>query len=140
MKNILLALLMLMVVHLALAADITGRWSGKVGDNTEIALDLRADGKKLIGSVMTAWSSDPIQDGKINGDSFSFTVVNNGKLTPFEGKISGDKMELTVTMNDNKRSGTLTKLKEGELSPLASRMRPQMTEYWEPVRKVVDPG
>ena len=140
MKNILLALLMLMVVHLALAADITGRWSGKVGENIDIALDLRADGKKLMGSVMTAWTHDPIQDGKINGDAFTFTVINNGKAIPYQGKITGDQMELTATMDDNKRSGTLKRLKEGELSPLASRMRPQMTEYWEPVRKVVDPG
>jgi hypothetical protein len=140
MKNTLLALLMLTVVHLAVAADISGRWSGKVGDNMDIALDLKADGKKLIGSITTPWTVDAVLDGKITGDSFSFNTIYNGTLIPWKGSISGDKLTLSVTRDGKELTGSLTRLKENEIAPIALRMKPQMTEYWEPVRKVVDPG
>jgi hypothetical protein len=140
MKNTLLALSMIMVVHLALAADLTGKWTGKLGENYEVDLDLKVDGKKLNGTVMTGWAVYAIQDGKITGDAFTFNVYDNGRTTAFKGKIAGETLELTTTVREKEQTGTLRRLKEGEVPPLSSRMRPQMTEYWEPVRKVVDPG
>lgn len=140
MKNTLLALFMMMGVHIVPAADITGRWSGKVGDNMEIALDLQVDGKRLLGTITTARRTDAIVDGKINGNNFSFNTIDDGKLAPFKGVIAGERLELTATFQGKEYKGTLTKLKDNEFAPVVMRMKPQMTEYWEPVRKVVDPG
>jgi hypothetical protein len=141
MKNTLLVLLMLVgAVPTALAADISGAWSGTLGDRIDIALELRADGKKLIGSVTTANGSALIFEGKINGNSFTFTVMRDGKTIPYKGTVEADKLTLSVTFDGKEYSGTLTRLKPGEIAPVSLRMRPQMTEYWEPVPKVVDPG
>lgn len=138
MKNILVFSFLFCVTY-ALAADITGRWSGKV-DEADIALDLRVDGKKIVGSVTTPYGTSAIVDGRINGDAFSFSVVNDGNLVTYKGAIAGESLTLTVTFGGRERKGTLTRLKQGEVAPVMARMRPQMTEYWEPVPAVVNPG
>jgi hypothetical protein len=139
-KIFILIVLIAFIASASIAADISGRWSGKVGDNIEIVLDIKTEGKKLLGSVSTASGSMLIVDGKVSGDSFSFTVIADGKSNPYKGKVEGENMSLTVTYQEKEYNGTLRKLKSNELSPLASRMRPQMTEYWEPVPKIVTPG
>jgi hypothetical protein len=139
-KLLLLATLVLLSFCALQAQDISGRWSGRLGDNMDIALDLKADGKKISGSVTNLYRTDPVQDGKVSGDSFTFNVINDGTTIPYKGKVSADKMELSVTWQGKEQKGTLGRLKSGEVSPLMSRMRPQMTEYWEPVPKIVDPG
>ena len=133
-------MLILLCVGFASAQNASGRWSGRVGNNMDLALDLRADGKKLMGSVTTLYRTDPVTDGKISGDNFTFNIINDGTVIPYKGKVSGESMELTVTWQGKEHSGKLTKLKAGEVAPLMSRMRPQMTEFWEPVPKVIDPG
>ena len=122
------------------AADLTGRWGGKVGDNLEISLNLKVDGQKLTGTVTTTYGEEPITDGKIKGDAFSFNVKANGGTIPYKGKIDGDKMLLTLTYGGKEMKGTLTRMKGDTQAQLPPPMKPQMTEYWEPVPKIVDPG
>lgn len=140
-KRIFIAgLLIFFIATLGHAADLTGRWDGKVGDNLEISLNLKVDGQKLTGTVTTPYGEEPITDGKIKGDAFSFNVKANGNTTPYKGKIDGDKMELTLTFQGKDMKGTLTRMKGDAQAQVPPAMKPQMTEYWEPVPKIIDPG
>ena len=87
----------------AAAADINGKWTGKVpgrqGD-TEITFNLKADGEKLSGTVANAFMGNTeIQDGKISGDEITFNqVMERGerKITlKYKGTLKGDEIEFT---------------------------------------------
>jgi hypothetical protein len=140
MKTILSALLIVTVALVSTAADLTGRWYGKVADNVEIALNLKVEGKKLSGTIYTQDGDGPIANGKITGTTFSFTYATSGNIIPFTGKFEGDQMELTMVSQGKEMKGTLSRMKENESVRITARMRPQMTEYWEPVPKIVYPG
>jgi hypothetical protein len=133
-------LLLLSVSSFTFAADLNGRWLGKFGPDSEIALNLKAEAKKLSGTIYTPDGEGPISTGKFTQNTFSFTYPVNGVIIPFTGSYNGDSMELSYTMQGKEVKGTLSRMKEGEPLRITPRMRPQMTEYWEPVPKIVDPG
>lgn len=133
-------LLILLIVSSSHAADLTGRWMGKFGDNLPVALNLKAEGKKLSGTIYTGDGDGPIANGKITGAVFSFTYATNGNIVPYTGKFDGDNMELSFTVQGKETKGTLSRMKDGDPIRIAPRMKPGMTEYWEPVPKIVDPG
>lgn len=133
-------LLILSLVSIAQAADLNGRWIGKIEGNFEVALSLKAEGKKLSGTLYTPDGDGPIANGKITGSNFTFTYSTNGNTIPYTGKFDGDKMELSLTFQGKEVKGTLSRMNEGDPIRISPRMRPQMTEYWEPVPKIVDPG
>jgi hypothetical protein len=141
MKRIFIPILLVFLfISFSEGADLTGIWSGKVGDNLEVNLNLKADGKKLTGTINTAYGEEPITDGKINGNDFSFNVKANGGVIPYKGKRAGDKIEISLVYQGKEMKGTLTR-KTAEPAPQGpAPMRPEMTEYWEPVPKIVDPG
>jgi hypothetical protein len=82
---------------------------------TEVILDLTVDGTKLTGTAeMPTWPGlAPIADGKIDGDTFSFTWTGllpanaNGRIVypsmTFIGAVEGDSMQLTMIEGDLKR-------------------------------------
>jgi hypothetical protein len=123
----------------SIGADLTGRWHGSVG-NTELGLNLKVEGKKLSGTIYTADGDGPISNGKISGSTFSFTYATNGLIVPYNGKFDGDQMELTMIYQEKESKGTLTRVKDNEAIRIPARMRPQMTEYWEPVPKIITPA
>lgn len=133
-------LLIFSIISISQAADLNGRWIGKVGDNIDVALNLKAEGKKLSGTIYTPDGDGPIADGKINGSNFSFSYATNGIIIPYAGKFDGDKMELSFPFQGKEIKGALTRMKDGDPLRIAPGMKPQMTEYWEPVPKIVDPG
>ncbi len=85
----------------ALAADISGRWEGKMsmpggGDEMTIAFTFRVDGDKVTGSVESPMGEMPISSGQIKGDDFSFAVDVGGNTIQHKGKITGDTIKITV--------------------------------------------
>jgi hypothetical protein len=88
----------------ALAADVTGKWTGQMagpdgGDGFEIAFTFKQDGAKLTGTVQGP-QGDPIEitDGKVDGDKVSFVVkidANGGMKITHNGTISGDEIKLS---------------------------------------------
>jgi hypothetical protein len=114
MKWITLGVLFLFA-WIAAAAQIDGTWSGemksaarKKGGGQEtvspITLNLKAEGNQLTGTVSISRGkkrkgSRPIQiqDGKIDGNSFSFTTVQSGKKgekrQTWQGTIEGDQLK-----------------------------------------------
>jgi len=136
MKTIFATILLFAVTFNLIAADLTGRWHGKLG-NIELGLNLKVEGKKLTGTILTPDGDGPISNGKVTGSTFSFTYATNGNIIPYSGKLDGDQMELSMVYQEKETKGTLTRLKEDEPLRIPARMRPQMTEYWEPVPKIV---
>jgi opacity protein-like surface antigen len=96
------AVLMAVLAGAALAADITGKWTGtsSMGDNAfTLTFAFKQEGEKLTGTV-TGPQGDPlpISDGKVQGDKLSFTVKvdmggNSMKIT-HDGVIKGEEITL----------------------------------------------
>jgi hypothetical protein len=102
----------------AFAGDVTGKWKGTVetpNGPRETTLTLKAEGAALTGSISGRQGETPIQDGKIDGDKVSFTVVRNFNGNEFKmnykGAVSGNEMKLNYNMGE--RSVDLT-LKRAE--------------------------
>ena len=88
----------------AKAADFSGKWYAEF--DTQIGVqkytyEFHVDGAKLTGTV-TGPQGDPlaIDNGKIDGDKFSFTVSFNNTTITHEGTINGDEIKMS-TKSDN---------------------------------------
>jgi len=89
----------------ALAADVTGKWTAQVpgrgGQTREQTFNLKADGNTLTGTVSGRMGDMPIAEGKIDGDTISFTQTlefngNSVKLI-YKGTVSGNEIKFTRT-------------------------------------------
>lgn len=84
------------------AADVTGKWvaqvPGRDGQTRETTFDFKADGDKLAGTMSGRGEPAPIADGKIAGDTISFTVTRefggNTFKWSFTGKVAGDEIRM----------------------------------------------
>jgi opacity protein-like surface antigen len=94
------AVLMTAMAGAALAADITGNWTGS-SDQFTLKFVFKQNGETLTGNVIGPQGDPlPITDGKVQGDKLSFTVKvdmggNSMKIT-HEGTIKGDEISLTT--------------------------------------------
>jgi len=97
-----LALLACALAVTALAADVTGKWTGETqGRNgaQTVTITLKADGSALTGTLNGGRGGDvEISDGKISGDNISFSVTRefngNSMKIEYSGTVSGDEMKL----------------------------------------------
>ena len=104
MMRIVLSVLMLMVICItAYAADVDGTWTGTVqgpmGD-FPVSFTFKADGTKLTGSTLGFDGMPvPIQDGKIDGNTITFTVTFDFGGMPFmlsyKGVVSADQIKMS---------------------------------------------
>jgi hypothetical protein len=88
---------------LLFAADVTGKWTaqipGRDGQTREQTFNFKQAGDKLTGTMSGAQGRDlAISDGKVSGDTISFTVTqerggNTMKLT-FTGTVSGNEIKM----------------------------------------------
>jgi hypothetical protein len=104
MKTTLKALLGLVCLTvLALAADISGKYTAEVpgrnGTQTN-TFTFKASGDKVEGAITNQRGDTPITDGKISGDTLTFTVVRNFNgnemKQTYTGKVKGDSIDFTV--------------------------------------------
>jgi hypothetical protein len=92
-----------LLLALAIAADISGKWTGDMpgrgGDTTATTFTFKVDGEKLTGSMTGPQGDIPLQEGKITGNqiSFSTTLDFNGNTVKilYKGTMSGDQMKMT---------------------------------------------
>src|ERR1041385_5434392 len=100
MRSIVTGAVLLCVSFGLLAADVTGKWTAQVpsrqGGTREQTFDFKADGDKLTGSISGRQGDIAIMDGKITGDTISFTVKmqygNNSVEQKYTGSVSGDEI------------------------------------------------
>jgi hypothetical protein len=103
-KKLLFVIAILCVLTFAvMAADVTGKWTWEQqGQNgaTTVSLSLKADGGKLTGTLDGGRGPTEISDGKVDGNSISFSVKRNMRgtdvVTPYKGIVneSGDSMKI----------------------------------------------
>jgi hypothetical protein len=104
MKTFLLTILSMLVAGMAFAADIDGKWEGEVqgmgGNPMKISYTFKADGNTLTGMTKGMDGSDlAIQDGKIDGNDFSFSLdFGMGQPMKFNGTVKGDTIEMKMDM------------------------------------------
>jgi hypothetical protein len=102
---------LVLAASLAVAGQIDGKWvsertMNRGGEEVTIrqTFDLKSDGDKLTGTVsMQFGQMEPrtaqIQEGKIEGNKFSFKTVmetpNGSMTTVYEGTVEGDVLKGT---------------------------------------------
>jgi hypothetical protein len=103
-KRIVFVFALIMTLALvALAADITGKWvaqvPGRNGQTRETVFNFKVSGETLTGTMTGRQGEEiPISDGKITGDTLSFTVTrefggNTMKLN-YTGKVVDDEIQM----------------------------------------------
>jgi hypothetical protein len=112
-----LLVLMAVFAMTASAADISGTWKASVetpNGNFETTFTFKVDGSKLTGKVSSQMGESDIADGKIDGDSVSFSVNrnfngNDFKIT-YKGKVngSGNEIKLTIEFESADRTFEMT--------------------------------
>jgi hypothetical protein len=104
-RRILFATAVLCVVFagVALAADISGNWSGTLnagGDAVPLSFTFKQDGGKLTGTVISPHGTLALNEGKVEGDKISFFVTADmdGGPTKFvmEGALKGEEITLNI--------------------------------------------
>jgi hypothetical protein len=99
-----ISLAILVLALTAAAADITGTWKGIAetpAGKVERTFNFKVDGNKLTGEALSdAFGNSEIQDGKVDGDTITFTIDvkfqgNQGKAN-YTGKIAGDQIKMSV--------------------------------------------
>ena len=85
------------------AADVSGKWiaqvPGRNGQTREATFTFKQDGATLTGSTSGRQGDTPIADGKVEGDTISFTVTrsfngNEVKLM-YKGVVQGNQINFT---------------------------------------------
>jgi hypothetical protein len=96
------AVFLLPLLTSAWAADIIGKWFAQVpaGQGTvQTVFTFRMNGTNLLGTVSNPQGETAINEGKINGDEISFSVIRNlgGKEMQlvYKGKVAGDEIKFT---------------------------------------------
>jgi hypothetical protein len=105
MKKTLLALLAtLTFAFTALAADITGKWTGEVAGRNgpqPFNLTLVQTGNTLTGEIAGGRGPLAIVDGKVDGDTITFSTSQPGRdggapnVQKYTGKVKGDSIDFT---------------------------------------------
>lgn len=99
-----LFLLLLLTSLVASAADISGTWKGtaeSANGTLERTFVFKVDGAKLTGETSSEMlGKSVIQDGKVMGDTLSFSIKANFQgeemKLEYKGKLTGDVMKLSV--------------------------------------------
>jgi hypothetical protein len=113
---------MMLVAAVAIAADISGKWSGDMpgrgGDMMATTFTFKADGEKLTGSMTGPQGDIPVQEGKVSGNQISFTTTldfgGNSIKILYKGTVNGNEIKMTREREGSgqpreftvKRSGT----------------------------------
>jgi hypothetical protein len=114
MKRILLLVSVCAVLMMGVAArntfaatDIDGTWAGDLtspsGNSFTFTYTFKVDGTKLTGTVQGPRGDvRSLDNGKIDGDKFSFDVSVNGTTIDNEGTVNADgTIKLSTKTSDN---------------------------------------
>lgn len=91
--------------------NMNGKWTGLLktdqGDEYPLMYNFRIDGNHLTGTAKTPKGDMPINDGTLNGSTFTFNVVVNGMEVDHSGKFYGDSVGVDISLGDAKSHATL---------------------------------
>lgn len=108
-----------------ISANIDGKWVGEIETKNKkragkqnITLDLKSDGSTLTGNVSAGrrGRGSEIQNGKLDGDKFSFTTVQKGKQREqklnWTGTMAGSELKIERSREGAKRAQSFTAKKQ----------------------------
>ena len=103
MKTLVTVLLLIALGITSNAQNLNGKWKGKMtGPNGDLDLlyNFNVHADSLIGDVTSVMGTLPLENGKVNGNEFSFTVNVNGQVFSDNGVLEGDIIKLSSPMRD----------------------------------------
>jgi hypothetical protein len=112
-KKIIVTALLLccFLVGFATITNLTGKWTGLLktdqGDEYPLLYNFKIDGDQLTGTAKTPKGDMPINDGKIEGNKFTFNVIVNNMEIDHSGKFYGDSVGVDISLGDVKSHATL---------------------------------
>ncbi|WP_183557248.1 glycoside hydrolase [Mucilaginibacter sp. SP1R1] len=108
-------LLCCFLASFATIADFSGMWTGTLKTDTgevyPLLYNFKVDGDKLTGTAKTPKGEIPIDDGKITGTNFKFTVMLGDMEIEHTGKFYGDSVGVDIALNGAKTHTTLMRKK-----------------------------
>ena len=123
-RALLTGILLCFAVVSAAAASLDGKWVAKLErksskgqmETVEVTMDFKVQGNQLTGTVTLTTGRRPvtmtIENGKVEGDRFSFTTVQHGRKGDqkwlWEGTVSGDELRGTRTAEGRRRGVPFT--------------------------------
>jgi hypothetical protein len=112
-RSILLAATLLSLAAVLIAADVTGKWKGQIGDNgRETIFTLKADGSNVTGTMSDSEGKDRPLKGTIKGNDISFTVDSEWQGSPVKllvkGTVADDEMKLDISSENGEWSTSVT--------------------------------
>ena len=103
---------------MAAAAEVNGKYTGEMttqrGPQT-LTFTFKTTGTTVEGTSTNQRGDTPIADGKIDGDTLTFSITRPGRgggdpvKTVYTGKIKGDTIELSYDMGRGPQTVTLKK-------------------------------
>jgi hypothetical protein len=103
MRTIWIVCVLALAVSVAVAADLSGKWTGDMpgrgGDATPTTFTFKVDGDKLTGSMTGPQGDVPLQEGKVAGSQVSFSTTmdfgGNSVKILYKGTVAGDQIKMT---------------------------------------------
>jgi len=107
MKKVLTLLFFVACFSTFAQSKIDGDWKGTAespNGSFELAYTFKADGDKLTGALKTEFGDTPIENGKIEGKKFSYTLSFNGDMViNITGELlSDDEISTKTEMGETK--------------------------------------
>lgn len=103
-----------MICLAAIAADLSGKWTGVVktpdGEDVTLTYIIKVDGDKLTGTAQAKGNAVTINEGQINGNDFTFKITDTeGVVIPHSGKFypEADSVSMNIDYNGTKMHTTL---------------------------------
>jgi hypothetical protein len=111
LKTATVALLtVLFFVNSTFAADLTGRWTGRIMDQFDVAYDFVQEGEKLSGFTMGPDGNKiEIKDGSVKGDEVLFTINVMDTDMKIKGKVEDGILKLSFDFQGQVMSFELKK-------------------------------
>ena len=94
------------------AADASGVWKAEYqtpnGDTRTSTFNLKAEGEKLTGKLVTPMGETDIKEGTVKGDNVNFSVVRNFNgndvTINYAGTVTGDEMKMKMSFGGGDRT------------------------------------
>lgn len=107
-KTILTVLLGIFAITLGHAQGINGKWKTALESpqgNLELNFTFKVEEAKLTGAVSSPMGSQEINNGKVNGNDFSYEIEVMGNIMKFDGKLEKENIKLTIKMPEGSVGG-----------------------------------
>lgn len=96
----LLSCALVVAMAAAIFADLNGKWKGVIstpdGNALDVTYNFKVDGEKLTGTAESPMGTINVENGKIKGDDFTFSVNVNGTDYPHKGKAYADSCAMDI--------------------------------------------